>query len=131
MAIKLQVVSKSQPGMTGGGSVKYYAQVGSRGKVTAIDLSRTIEKSSSLTEGDVIAVITHFTNLIPELLMDGYTIELERLGMFSLHVRSEGNPDPDKVSVHSIKEARIHFRPGVELKRKLQTADYTIVARKY
>ncbi|WP_394369457.1 HU family DNA-binding protein [Carboxylicivirga linearis] len=47
------------------------------------------------------------------------SINLQSLGIFSLHFSSDSKDSPDKVNGSCIKNLKVQFRPSTKLKRKL------------
>ena len=120
MAIRYKVVSKCQPGVKGGGNKKYYIQPTKRHKVDLRELCLDISSRSTLNSVDVVAVVQSLLELIPNHLQDGNSVELGDLGIFTLHVSSEGVANPKKVSAHQVKGVKVGFRPGVYFKQQLK-----------
>jgi len=127
MSINYRVVKRAQPGVAGGGEIKYYAQVSKRGKISFEDLCERIAKMTTFSEADVVGVLHSLVKLVPDLLKGGYTVDLDALGLFSIYIKSQGRKDPDKVTSRDIREARIHFRPSVRMKKMVLNARYTKV----
>jgi predicted histone-like DNA-binding protein len=84
------------------------------------EMARQLAKESTLSEADIYAVIFGLNNLIPDKLMDGYTVKLDGFGSFRLHAKVETSNDPSEIDVRSIKELRISFKPDNEIKRNLK-----------
>ena len=124
MSVEYKIVKQCQPGIKGGGEWKYYARVCNRRKVTLETLSKEIERQSSLSEGDVVSVLTAFTNMIPDRLKDGDTLDLGSLGLFSISIKSKGKDTPEEVTSHSISGVQINYRPSVRMKREMKTVNF-------
>ncbi|MDW3191562.1 MAG: HU family DNA-binding protein [Cytophagales bacterium] len=120
MALQYEVKSK-RPGLSRDQPAKYYPVLTGRKVADTRLICDHISAGSSLTRSDVLAVITALTDLIPELLEDGYNVKLEDLGTFSLHARSEGKEDPTKVTVRDIKSLKMAFLPSKQIKEALKT----------
>ena len=126
MPINIKAVKHGQPGVTGGGKVKYYAQICNKEKLSLYDLSKEIEKRTSLAVSDVIAVITAFTEFIPEKLKDGYSVDLGSLGKISLSVNSKGLETPEEVTPKCISGVKINFSPGKQMKREMENVKFVL-----
>jgi predicted histone-like DNA-binding protein len=98
-------------------------------KMNLRDVSKILAQRSSLSEGDVYAVVVGLVNLIPEMLMNGYTIKLDGLGSFRLHAKVDTSERPEDVNVRHIKELRISFRPDNEMKNNLSLHGITKAKR--
>ncbi|MCK0206389.1 HU family DNA-binding protein, partial [Ornithobacterium rhinotracheale] len=68
MSIKYKVVERGQPGVKGGGTKKFYANVVNDGEYSIDDLVKQIEKFSALSEADIRGVIIALENVIQDAL---------------------------------------------------------------
>ena len=82
MAIKYILNTKAEPSVSGGGTKKWYASVITDGELTVEELSKQIEKFSSLSEADIRGVIIALENVIQENLINGKIIRMDKLGSF-------------------------------------------------
>jgi predicted histone-like DNA-binding protein len=124
MAVSYKIVKQCQPGIKGGGKWKYYARACNRRRISLDTLCREIVLQSSLSRGDVISVITMFTDMVPDKLKEGYTVDLGSLGILSLSIKSEGQDTPEDVTSRSISGVQINFRPGVEMKKEIKNVKF-------
>lgn len=124
MSLKYTIIRQAQPGIKGGGSYTYYARATERSRATLDDLADIIQQRTSLSRGDVVAVVVSLSDLIPELLTENKTVELGELGTFSLHLQSEGVSSPDEASYRKIRDLKIQFRPGVRFKRAIGRVNF-------
>jgi len=122
MAIKFCVREKSQPGVVGGGTKKFYASIVTDGEATLDDLVKDIEKFSSLSEPDIRGVVIALENVIQNKLAEGRIVRLEKLGSLYPTLSSEGEEKAENVSSRSIKELNINYRPGERLKKAINEA---------
>lgn len=124
MPVNYKVVKISQAGVQGGGTYKYYARVSKREKFGFRKLCEKIAHMSTFSEADTAGVLMAFVKLIPDLLKEGYTVDLSDLGLFSIYIHSEGKGKPGEVTSRSIKGAKIHFRPSVRLKQEIRNLEF-------
>lgn len=122
--IKYKVSEKGQPGVTGGGVKKFYAQVVYGDEVTVDDLSKEIEKFCSLSEPDVRAVILALENVIQNKLSEGRIVRLERLGSLYPAISSQGEAKAEDVDANSIKSVSVNYRPGVRILAAMNDAGF-------
>ncbi|MCK0206396.1 HU family DNA-binding protein, partial [Ornithobacterium rhinotracheale] len=80
MSIKYKVVERGQPGVKGGGTKKFYANVVNDGEYSIDDLVKQIEKFSALSEADIRGVIIALENVIQDALATSKIVRLEKLG---------------------------------------------------
>ncbi|MFC6267487.1 HU family DNA-binding protein [Frigoriflavimonas asaccharolytica] len=125
MPIKYSVIERGEPGITGGGTKKWYALVKSDGETTIDELVQEIEKFSALSEADIRGVIIALENVIQKELANGKTVRMDKLGSFSPGISSEGAISEDKFNVSMIKGAKVNYRPGKRISDALKTATFT------
>lgn len=112
MSILLNVISRSQAGVKGGGERKFYATAVSSGEVILKELIRQIEMISTVSGADVYAVIYSLLKVIIRELSKGKIVRLGDFGSFRISISSEGHDTKEEVSARSVKKARIIFTPG-------------------
>ena len=105
------------------GKVRYIARPCKRRKINIDEISEIISTRSSFSKPDVMGVLYSFVDLIPELLMDNYTVHLKPLGVFSLSYKSKSGENPEDISLRSVTEVRMQFRPDPEVKRMLMKTE--------
>ncbi|PTX61029.1 putative histone-like DNA-binding protein [Kordia periserrulae] len=125
MAIKYKVTERGTPGVSGGGSKKYYASATARQKIDLKQLSERLAAISTVSEIDTIAVLQGLVHLLPEYLCKGNSVSLGDFGTFSVHIRSEGKDTPEAVNAYSITDVKVSFRPSVEFKNRMKTVKFT------
>jgi predicted histone-like DNA-binding protein len=91
------------------GQTKYLARATKRKIADLAMISRMMSKRSTLNAADITAVLTSLAEIVPELLLDNYTVHLPPLGIFSLSIKSEVLNTPEEVNRSSIKEVKIQF----------------------
>lgn len=124
MPIKYNIIEKSQPGVAGGGTKKWYATVVNDGELTIDDLTKQIEKFSALSEADIRGVIIALENVIQESLVNGKIIRLDKLGSFYPSLSSNGVATESEFDASFIKEAKVKYRPGARISKALKTATF-------
>jgi predicted histone-like DNA-binding protein len=115
-------VSPVKSHLNQGGEVKFIARPDKRQKADFRKISDIISDRSTLSSVDIIAVLEAFASLVPELLMDNYSVHLPPLGIFSLSFKSECHDTPEDVNFTSVKEVKMQFRPDKEIITKLKVA---------
>lgn len=125
MSIKYKGVSMARPGIKGGGAYKYYPRIYDRRKINLREISKIISSRCSLHSADIFGTLTALVEVIPELLLLNNTVELGDLGLFSLHIKGYPSDSLEKLNEHSIKEIKMAFRPGKQVKQRLENAHFT------
>lgn len=119
MAIKFKTVQKAQPGVKGGGQKKYYAAPVVQGEKTLQQLTKRIEKISTVSGADILAVQYATVDVIIDDLTDGQIVRIGELGSMRISFASEGFDKETDVTGAAIKTAKIIFTPGTRLKEML------------
>ncbi len=128
MSIMYKSVPKGQPGVVGGGVVKYYAGIVRERPVVIRKFATEIANMSSLTTTDVYAVLESFMDRLHVHLEEGRIVRLGELGTFSPTLSSSGEDLPEDVSRSSIRKLRVNFRPSAELTARLSNVKFDKVA---
>lgn len=124
MTVKYKLIKQASPGVKGGGDYKYYVRACEREKVQLDEIARILSQRSSLSRSDIVATLIGFVDLIPELLLDNRSVELDELGIFSLHMKSIPSDTPRVDSFRLIKSVQIGFRPSVKLKKAVRNPQF-------
>ncbi len=124
MPIPYKAVKVSEPGVIGGGKYKYYARVSKRKMLSFHELCEKISQMSTFSEADMTGALTALTKFAPDLLKQGYSMDLMDLGIISVYIQSEGKDSPEEVSARSIKGAKARYRPSTRIKRELKLATF-------
>ncbi len=128
MPILYKTVAKGEPGVAGGGQTKYYARSVASKSCGLEEISKEIEKISTVSEADIMAVLTALVNLIPEKLANSETVRLGEVGSFRTSVSSQGHEEEKDVKMSSIKSNKVLFNPGQRIKKALKAASYRKVS---
>lgn len=123
MAIKYKVIGKKNPRQPGD-PVKFYAHTSLDGEVDLLELCKEIEKISTVSEADIMAVLSSLVSVVPDKLASGRIVRIGDLGDFRPSVSSEGHATEAEVSSASIKKNKILFRPGKRIRKVMKVADY-------
>lgn len=124
MAIPYKVIQKGQPGVVGGGDKKYYAAIVTTGEASIDDITKEIEKFSSLTEADIRGVIIALENVIQDKLSEGKIVRLEKLGSLYPSLSSKGVATEAEITKDVIKQASVNYRPGDRIKNAINSAGF-------
>ncbi|MDL2314635.1 HU family DNA-binding protein [Bacteroidales bacterium OttesenSCG-928-C19] len=124
MAVNYVVVPRGNPAKPEDPK-KYYAQAKSTGEFTLRKLSKEIaEGSTTVSDTDVLAVLNDLTKILKRHLDNGEIVRFGDFGSFQITVSSEGAETPEKFNSSMIKNPKVTFRPGVDLKEMLAILKY-------
>lgn len=124
MAIKYKVIERGEPGVTGGGTKKFYASANVTGEKSLAGLTRDIEKISTVSGADIRAVLYALVDTMTGSLAEGQVVRLGELGSLRVSISSEGKEKEKEVTPATIKQARVVFTPGKAIKDMLETVTY-------
>ena len=127
MAIKYNVIERGEPGVTGGGTKKWYASAVTDGEMTVDDLVKEIEKFSALSEPDIRGVIIALENVIQKELSNSKIIRLDKLGSFYPSLSSGAALTEKDFNASLIKGAKVNYRPGKRISDALKVVTFSKV----
>ncbi|UXP31501.1 hypothetical protein N6H18_14205 [Reichenbachiella agarivorans] len=119
MSVMYKSVPKTQPGVVGGGQIKYYASIVRERPVDIRKIATEISDMSTLTTIDVFAVLESFLLRMHAYMEQGRIVRLGDLGSFSPELTSSGENAPEEVDRNTIRKLRVNFRPSMELNDRL------------
>ena len=103
---------------------KYYAQAVSTGEATLKTIKTDISARSTVNPADVVAVIDTFVQIMIQELGQGKIVRFGDFGSFQLTLSSEGADTAEKFHSNMIRDTRIAFRPGIDLRNMIATLKY-------
>ena len=124
MPIKYNLIERGEPGVTGGGTKKWYAVATNDGELTVDDLTKQIEKFSALSEADIRGVIIALENVIMDNLANGKIIRLDKLGSFYPTLSSKGADTEEDFDTSYIRGASVRYRAGTRISNALKTTTF-------
>ena len=125
MAVSYVVIPKGNPGNPDAPK-KFYAHAKSSGEVNFKKLSREIsEGSTTVSNTDVMAVLNELTKSLNRHLSNGEIVRFGDFGTFQIAVSSGGAETEAKFNQSLIKNPKVGFRPGSDLKEMLATLKFT------
>lgn len=127
MSVKFKVIQKKNP-QDLAAAPKSYALAVSDGTVDIDRLSVLVGDGSTVRQNDIYAVIIGLVNVIQGELSQGRSVNLGKLGTFSIGISSDPSDTAEEVTASNIKGAKVNYRPGKELKNMLKTLSYTKVS---
>ncbi|MCD8031788.1 MAG: HU family DNA-binding protein [Bacteroides sp.] len=96
---------------------KYYPQLVTLEKsVSQVCIANQIKELSSFSKGDMQSVITHFLDVLRISLYSGHSVNLKKIGVFSLSAQMEGADTKEECTARNIKSIRINFRASKNIR---------------
>ena len=103
---------------------KFYAQAKSTGSVTLKELGKEITQRSTVNHADTLAVLEALTQVLADNLSAGKIVRLGDFGTFQISVGSEGADTEKEFTSNLIKNPKVAFRAGNDLKDMLKVLKY-------
>lgn len=104
---------KTKPG-------KYYAIPIIMNKITMDDIGREIGRRTTIKMPVLVGVLEALNEVIPEFLSQGHVVELGKVGNLRISFSSEGVDKPEDFRKSHIKKVNVQYRPGKDIKNKIQ-----------
>ena len=108
----------------------YYAQVVTKGTIDTPSLCREIASGCTLTVADMRAAIEALSSSVANCLMNGYNVNIDGLGTFSLSAESKLVESEDDLRAQSVKVKNVNFRSAVSLKKTVKESSFVRVKDK-
>lgn len=107
-----------RPNAKGDGELQpLYPRIVSKGTIKTKRLVREISEASSFTEGDLEGVLVALTEKISNYLIEGYHVELGKIGYFSSKLKARPVMDKKEIRSNSIYFDNINFRASMWFRR--------------
>ena len=103
---------------------KFYAQAKSTGSVTLKELGKEITQRSTVNHADTLAVLEALTQVLADNLSAGKIVRLGDFGTFQISVGSEGADTEKEFTSNLVKNPKVAFRAGNDLKDMLKVLKY-------
>jgi predicted histone-like DNA-binding protein len=129
MTLKYKIVQQAEPGIKGGGKYLYYLRAAGRELVSIDKLSDILAQRTSLSSINVKSVLWGLTNVIPDLLLDNYSVEIGELGIFSVSMKSEPSDKLEDATWRKIHDLKVNFRVGKKIQKKVKNASFEKISR--
>ena len=102
----------------------YYAQVVTKGTIDTQTLCKQIAAGCSLSTADMTAAIIALSQQLIECLLDGYNVNIEGIGTFSLSAESKVVQKKTDIRAQSVRVKNVNFRSAVSLKKAMQESTF-------
>ena len=117
MSVIYKVVELSSNPLDKTAPKRYYPKAITLGQSVGLRfISDKISDNSSLSRGDVVSVVQNFVEKLKEQLLEGKSVNIAGLGVFTLSLKSKGEEKLDEVKAKSVRAVRICFQASKDLK---------------
>lgn len=93
-------------------------------------LAKDIEKESTVSQTDVMAVLTAIPTVMTRYLAEGHSVKLDGIGSFFLtfECKKTGVDTPEEVSMDQVTNIKVQFRPAMKGSSKKGKFNNTLIA---
>ncbi|MGP1436508.1 MAG: HU family DNA-binding protein [Phocaeicola sp.] len=112
------------PDLRKDGQSTFNAKFVKNGEINTKELAQLIARRSTMSEADVIGVLTALCIVMKERLMDGNTVKLDNIGSFHVRVKSKKVSRTDEIRAESIETNGITFQVAKSLKDEMRKCDF-------
>lgn len=120
--MRYKVVEKKKPGTQ---DFKYYGTIVLGEPVGLRAIVKEIEEKCTLTQPDILAVLSALESAIAAKLRNGQSVRFGTLGSFRPTISSAGATSAATWAVEMVKRVRAVFTPSAQLKRDLAVKNCT------
>lgn len=94
---------------------KWYGRATTLGTKDLKDIAELIQRNASVKRSDVVAVLTELSEVLNDILLDGYRVKIDGFGAFKMSIRTTpADKEEDFVVSKNIIGSRIIFQPETE-----------------
>lgn len=94
---------------------KWYARATTIGTKELKDIAELIQRNASVKRSDVMAVLLELSEVLNDILCDGYRVKIDGFGSFKVGIRtSAANSEEEFSASKNIIGSRIIFQPETE-----------------
>lgn len=124
MSVKYTVIEKGNPRDLQAPK-KWYANAKADGELSFRELSKEIAQgSTTVSDTDVMAVLNDLIKVLGRNLANGKIVRFGDFGSFQMSFSSEGAETEQAFNAKMIKNPKIQFRPGKDLKDVTKTVTF-------
>lgn len=124
MTLRYKIVEQAEPGIKGGGSYQYYLRAAGRELITVDKLAKKLAEQTSLSDIDVKMVLLGLSEIVPDLLLSNYSVEIGELGIFSVSLKSDPSPTKEEATWRKIRELKVNFRVNKSIQKRVRDASF-------
>lgn len=124
MTLRYKIVEQAEPGIKGGGSYQYYLRAAGRELITVDKLAKKLAEQTSLSDIDVKMVLMGLSEIVPDLLLSNYSVEIGELGIFSVSLKSDPSPTKEEATWRKIRELKVNFRVNKSIQKRVRDASF-------
>ena len=106
------------------GVTLYGPRIEGQGTLSTKQLAKRIQRASTLSTADVVAIDRSFSEYVVEYLLEGYIVDLGALGTIRPKFEAKAVDTLEECDASSIRDMSVEFRGSAELKEALDNIKF-------
>lgn len=98
---------------------RFYLREKSIGRIGREYLIKDMVRNTSLTQAEAATGIDYLFEAVPRFLELGFTVQLGRVGYFTVTINSEGSDTMEEATVDKLKGIHLRFIPGADIRNEV------------
>lgn len=123
MAILLKTVMRKNP-MDQDAPPKYYPVQKTVHMVDETSVAEQIADETTLNPAEALMAIRQLRKILLRELMNSNSVQLGNWGSFGITLSTQGAETPEQVKATHVKQVKVNFTPGTEMKEALKKARF-------
>lgn len=123
MAIVLKKVQRINP-QKKEEPMKWYGVQKSMKKMTESEVAELVADETTLNPAEALMAIRQLRKVVQRTLLGGQSVQLGDWGSFNVRVSTTGAETQKGLTAANVRNVRINFQPGSELKAAMQKASF-------
>ena len=112
---KKRIVVGATPG------IKFLAQIVKGETITFKTMAAMIEKSSTVSKGDILNVLDSVASQTIFMLQAGHSVKYDGLGTFNIRTKVKAMDTIEEVTAETVERVGIGFNPEVDFKNQIKS----------
>jgi predicted histone-like DNA-binding protein len=125
MAIRVRKIERANP--QNRAEKKWYMTKAVGSTSTIEDIARDIEEISTVSRGDILAVMDGLLRTMTRHLSNGNSVRLGNFGSFRTTISSNSANSAEGINANAIKGTKVVFLAGTDMKKTMSSAKYQVV----
>lgn len=120
--IKVKVLQQNVFNKNNSGSIErcYVPRLIRYSTMSEEDIVEYCAEDSAVQKSHIVATLRSLSQCIKHLLLNGHSVEIPNLGIFSLQCSSSSEMDVSKAGVDQLLKLKVRFLPCTQLKREVE-----------
>jgi len=120
-------MNRNRPGESGG-KKQWYPVAKSTKLAKEKKVAELLAEKTLFNEKQVEITVSQLFEVITELLLNGWTVQLGKLGFFSITLKTKPSDSAEEVNASKIKKATVRFTESNRLKNIIKKAIFVAIS---